>query len=422
MAEASLVRPPDKPKGLTRPVISSRLPKAFSQPSILRRRPLPEPNEFKQTKALLSPLKLNVEQQGHILKALKKFTNGLETAPLKKAPAFLHASSIRLEDVITFSQISSSHRSGVVKKALHALTLKMLALKQVSLTTREVRQSLTEWLAQWHDLQAKNSQLLQVHAAFWNNPEGCLSLLCEYMSGGSLQNVVDFVGSVPEEVLADVSRQVLPVLAYLHSKGGAHGQVMASQVLFSRSGAAKLGLGLGARTAALEGTRPLPSPEDDILCLGVMLVGAACGDLAACGGQTTTCCALHTALAEGCHPELTRTSSSFQDFVCKCSQRDPKSRPRAESLLAHQWLYQTQYQGARVELSELLSVANQWVIPQEYRTAGDQQLSSICKALDVLLADSPPMEPAWEWAEDLAADLGLSVEAVESRVRATLRS
>ena len=421
MAEASLVRPPDKPKGLSRPVVSSRLPKAFSQPSILKRKPpLPEPSEFKQAKGLLSPLKLNAEQQGNILKALKKFTQGLENGPLKATPTFLQASSTRLEDVITFSHIASSHRSGVVKKALHALTLKMLAVKQIPLTTRDLRHTLTEWLSQWQDLQSKNSQLLQIHAVFWNNPEGCLSLLCEYMSGGSLQGAVETVGGLPEEVLADVTRQVVPVLAYLHSKGGVHGQVSPSQILIARSGMAKLGLGLGGRVAALEGSRPFPTPEDDIYSLGATLISAVCGDLLLCPRDDLTCCLFHTLLQEGGRPELLRTSRGFQEFVCKCTQKEGRQRPRAESLVGHQWLFQSEYQGAKVSLTEVLSIANQWVIPQEYRTAGDQQLSRICEALDVLLPGSQPIDPAWEWAEDLAADLGLTVEVVESRVRATI--
>jgi len=396
MAEVSTARPPTKPKGLSRPVISSRLPKAFSQASILKPA-IPRP-----PKVLLSPLQANREQHASILKALKRLQ-------LKNQPMYLKTWSARLEDVITFAQVAAS-RTGVVKKGLHAPTLKMLAVKQLPLSTREARHSLSQWLVQWQDLQAKNSQLLQVHAAFWNSPEGCVSLLCEYLSGGSLLSLADSAGALPEEALADIARQALATLAYLHSKNTAHGQMCPGQVLLARTGSVKLGLGLRAKVQgkAIVG--------DDIYGLGATLIAAACGDLEVAGlAAGGPCCLYHSLKAELMYPELTRFSPSFQDFLCKCSHHDPSQRPKGETLLTHPWLYEAHYPGPRVSLSELLAVTYQWVVPEEFREAGEVQLARICEALGVVL--SGKVEPAWEWAEDLAADLGLSPQVVDSQVR-----
>ena len=315
-----------------------------------------------------------------------------------------------MEDVITFAQVATS-RTGVVKKGLHAPTLKMLAVKQIPLSTREARHSLSQWLVQWQDLQAKNSQLLQVQAAFWNSPEGCVSLLCEYLSGGSLLALVDSAGALPEEALADVCRQALATLVYLHSKNTAHGHMCLGQILLARTGSVKLGLGLRAKVQGKT------TPEDDVFGLGATLLAAACGDFevsgCAAGGP---CCLYHTLTTELMHPELTRLSPSFQDFLCKCSHHDPSQRPKSEALLTHPWLYEAHYPGPRVSLAELLAVTYQWVVPEEFREAGEVQLTRICEALGVVL--NGRVEPAWEWAEDLAADLGISPQLVDSQVRA----
>lgn len=397
MADASTARPPTKPKGLSRPVISSRLPKAFSQASILKPA-LPRP-----PKVLLSPLQVNREQQASILKALKRLQ-------LKNEHMYLKAWSARLEDVITFAQVATS-RTGVVKKGLHAPTLKMLAVKQLPLSTREARHSLSQWLVQWQDLQAKNSQLLQVQAAFWNSPEGCVSLLCEYLSGGSLLALVDSAGALPEEALADVCRQALATLVYLHSKNTAHGHICLAQILLARTGSVKLGLGLRAKVQGKT------TPEDDVFGLGAALLAAACGDLEVSGSAGGgPCCLYHNLTTELMHPELTRLSPLFQDFLCKCSHHDPSQRPKSEILLTHPWLYEAHYPGPRVSLAELLAVTYQWVVPEEFREAGEVQLARICEALGVVL--NGRVEPAWEWAEDLAADLGISPQIVDSQVRA----
>lgn len=397
MADASIVRPPTKPKGLSRPVVSNRLPKAFSQASILKPA-LPKP-----PKGLLSPLQVTREQQASLIKALKRLHP-------KNQPVYLKAWSVLLEDVITFAQLATS-RNGAVKKALHAPTLKMLVVKQLPLSTRETRNSLSEWLQLWQDLQGKNSQLLQVHAAFWNSPEGCVSLVCEYLSGGSLLSLVDSAGALPEEVLADLARQILASLAYLHSKTSAHGHLSPSQILLTRTGSVKLGLALRAK---LQGSSP---PEQDVFSLGATLLAAACGDLSLSSRRIHgDCCLFHSVTLEQMHPELLRFSPSFQEFLCKCTQHDSSRLPKVDSVLTHPWLYLPHYPGPRVSISELLTVTNQWTVPLEFREAGEVQLARICEALEVILLGK--VNPAWEWAEDLAADLGLSPDVVEAQVRA----
>jgi serine/threonine protein kinase len=52
--------------------------------------------------------------------------------------------------------------------------------------------------------------------------EGSISLVVEYMDGGSLQDIVDTGGCCDEGVLASISHRALSGLAFLHSKRQIH--------------------------------------------------------------------------------------------------------------------------------------------------------------------------------------------------------
>lgn len=55
-------------------------------------------------------------------------------------------SQLKLEDMITLSVMSCHHRSGTIIKAIHAPSLKIFAIKQIPMNTRDVRQSLLDWI------------------------------------------------------------------------------------------------------------------------------------------------------------------------------------------------------------------------------------------------------------------------------------
>ena len=136
--------------------------------------------------------------------------------------------------------------SGTVKKMLHAPTLKIYCIKEVPIASREVRQMLKDWIGKWeHHCSGNttNDQYVRISTAFWNSPEGCVSVVTDYAGCGSLHNLVLSVGALPESILKHLAKQILRSLDYLHDQGMTHNNLCCSQVLFDRKGKVKIGPG-----------------------------------------------------------------------------------------------------------------------------------------------------------------------------------
>jgi len=76
--------------------------------------------------------------------------------------------------------------SGTNKKMLHAPSLKIFCLKEVPLTNLEMRQMLKDWIAKWEYTCSSSDQFSRIHKAFWNSPEGCVSVIQDYAANGSM--------------------------------------------------------------------------------------------------------------------------------------------------------------------------------------------------------------------------------------------
>jgi len=107
--------------------------------------------------------------------------------------------------MITISVMKSAHESGVIKKMLHAPTLKLYAVKEVPLSNREMRNNLKSWLNSWESEFEDSSRHLKVYSVFFNQPEGCVSIVMELINGGSVQNLLESAGNLPEGVISHVA-------------------------------------------------------------------------------------------------------------------------------------------------------------------------------------------------------------------------
>jgi hypothetical protein len=85
--------------------------------------------------------------------------------------------------MITLAVFKST--SGTVKKMLHAPSLRIFCIKEVPITSRDMRQILKEWITKWEH-QCTTDQYIKIHASFWNSPEGCVSVVTDYGGNGSL--------------------------------------------------------------------------------------------------------------------------------------------------------------------------------------------------------------------------------------------
>jgi len=72
-----------------------------------------------------------------------------------------------------------------------------------------------------------------------------VSLVFEYLNGGSLLNLLERVGAIPENILLEITHDVLHSLNYMHNKGKlSHNGLTMSQIMFDREGNIKLNLGI----------------------------------------------------------------------------------------------------------------------------------------------------------------------------------
>ena len=158
-------------------------------------------------------------------------------------------SQVKLEEMITLSILKGTRNSGSVKKMLHAPSLKLYAVKEIPLSNREVRIVLKEWISMWQTAQGEsNDKICNVYGTFWNVPEGCVSVVMEYLNAGSLENLLESAGALPEQVLLELATKLLFCIQELQEKVNTpHGCIVPSQILFDQKGHAKINLGVAHR-------------------------------------------------------------------------------------------------------------------------------------------------------------------------------
>jgi hypothetical protein len=139
------------------------------------------------------------------LQFISRLTEDLE---LPLPPKYdLLGGNFHLKDFITLSTVKPFQSAGVLKKMLHVPSCRVYALKEQLLSSRDGRSSLRDWIAFWQTLSSRS--FIKVHQTFWNCPEGCISVLMDYLPGGSLLSVVKFTYSLPDKALQELARTLL---------------------------------------------------------------------------------------------------------------------------------------------------------------------------------------------------------------------
>jgi serine/threonine protein kinase len=263
--------------------------------------------------------------------------------------------------------------SGIVYKSLHIPTMKIVAVKNIPVYETEKRHQMI------HELKALNQNLVPIsgdgsmtargglklgpcpqivsfHDAFMNPEEGNISIILEYMDGGSLQDIVDTGGCSQESVLANVSYRVLVALQFLHDKNQIHRDIKPSNLLINHNGEVKVSdFGIVkeventvAQANTFVGTLTYMSPErisgepysfpSDIWSFGLSVLAIALGKypLNTEGGYWGL---LHN-LRDEPSPKLPddEFSPEFCEFIDLCLYKDPKERWTCAQLLAHPFL------------------------------------------------------------------------------------
>ncbi|TYI71782.1 hypothetical protein E1A91_D07G013800v1 [Gossypium mustelinum] len=277
---------------------------------------------------------------------------------------------LNLEDMDTIKVVGKGN-GGIVQLVQHKWTLQFFALKVIQMNIEEsARKQIAKEL--------KINQFSQCpyvvvcYKSFFNN--GAISIILEYMDGGSLADFLKKVKSIPEPYLAAICKQVLKGLIYLHhEKHIIHRDLKPSNLLINHRGEVKItDFGVSAimtSTSGLAstfvGTYNYMSPEriiggnygnkSDIWSLGLVLLECATGEFPYSPPDQaegwTNFYELMEQIVQQPPPSAPSNNFSpeFCSFISACVRKDPKERKSAPELLALPFL--NMYNDLDVDLS-----------------------------------------------------------------------
>jgi len=333
--------------------------------------------------------------------------------------------NIKLNEMLTISILKCSYRSGVVKKSLHAPTLHLYANKEVPVSTFSTRQKLLDTIKAWQNIQKPARYLVEVNSSFWNSPEGCVTIVMEYMAGDSLSRLCENIGAVPERILKSVTRRVLAGLSYHQKKIGPHGGIDMNHIMFTRFGKAKLGLGLTSRLNLKDdnNSKKPATVSDDIYDFGVALLAASLGSaewVQEFLGQSGDCCVYHSALKNPEVPFIPRFSFKFSEFLCLSTKFSEASRGNIADLVMHEWLKAEECVGADVVIQDLLCLSVSSAGKDNLFNA-EKQVAMVLESLQVILT-GVSFKHDGEVVKELAQEFGVSAEYLEDKLKVLQKS
>ncbi|CAB16374.1 Serine/threonine-protein kinase ppk11 [Schizosaccharomyces pombe] len=241
---------------------------------------------------------------------------------------------------------------GSVFRAQDVESSKIVALKVVDLdATKDQIETLTQEINFLIDLNSVH--ITKYYASFVDGFR--LWITMEYCDGGSCLDLLKLSGTFSERVIAEVMRQVLEALVYLHGQGKMHRDIKAANILTMKDGLVKLAdFGVSGQLESLRdknddfvGTPFWMAPEvvkqtgynykADIWSLGITAYELATGEPPYSGIHPMKVLLL---IPKHSPPSLERSkfSRAFCDFVSNCLKKNPKDRATAEYLSKHKFI------------------------------------------------------------------------------------
>ncbi|CAM9437057.1 unnamed protein product, partial [Laminaria digitata] len=285
--------------------------------------------------------------------------------------------------------------TGVVYRAFDLLDLRLVAVKVIPVNNQQKRRQLVHEISSLYDrlrtqrrreccrknaesrsplprsppaatatssptnLQDGSEHILELIDVFVTKSNSTLSLVVEYMDGGSLQDLVDKGGCQDEGTLAHMSLQTLRGLAFVHACKLIHRDIKPANVLLNTKGELKIadfglartlaGTGEAAvkslhRAHTFVGTVTYMSPEringdsysfsSDVWSMGMMLLTTALGKLPL-ETKNGYWGVLHS-IRDADAPTLPKDGSwspEFREFIALCLEKDPARRPDCSTLM-----------------------------------------------------------------------------------------
>ncbi|KAJ3043132.1 Serine/threonine-protein kinase 25 [Rhizophlyctis rosea] len=236
---------------------------------------------------------------------------------------------------------------GEIYKAISKTSPQIVALKIIDLerTTDDLEDLLAEV-----DFQAKcySPHLARYFGSWmWDSK---LTIAMEFLGGGTAEDLLKHT-RLNEEQCAYILRECAKGLEYMHGEGKIHRDIKAANILFDNSGAVKLAdFGVAAQLTARQlqrttfvGTPLYMAPEIilnqpygpkvDVWSLGVMAIELATRKAPRCDMHPMD---VLYAIPTTPSPQLDASfSPEFRDWVNRCLQKSPETRPMAKDLLQH---------------------------------------------------------------------------------------
>ncbi|XP_022958800.1 mitogen-activated protein kinase kinase kinase NPK1 isoform X3 [Cucurbita moschata] len=235
----------------------------------------------------------------------------------------------------------------------------LIAIKQVSIAansaSREKAQAHIRELEEEVKLLKNLSHPNIVRYLGTAREESSLNILLEFVPGGSISSLLGKFGSFPESVMKTYTKQLLLGLEYLHKNGIMHRDIKGANILVDNKGCIKLA-DFGASKKVVElatingaksmkGTPYWMAPEvilqtghsfsADIWSVGCTVIEMATGKPPWSQQYQEVAALFHIGNTKSHPPIPEHLSAEAKDFLLKCLQEEPNSRPTASDLLQH---------------------------------------------------------------------------------------
>lgn len=265
-----------------------------------------------------------------------------------------NSEATKYSDLARGNRIGSG-AGGTVYKVVHRPTSRLYALKVIYGNHEEtVRRQICREIEILRDVNHPN--VVKCHEMFDQNSE--IQVLLEFMDKGSLEGAHVW----KEQQLADLSRQILSGLAYLHGRHIVHRDIKPSNLLINSAKNVKIAdFGVSRILAqtmdpcnSSVGTIAYMSPErintdlnhgqyngyaGDIWSLGVSILEFYLGRFPFPVSRQGDWASLMCAICMAQPPEAPPTASpEFRNFISCCLQKDPARRRSAVQLLQHPFI------------------------------------------------------------------------------------
>lgn len=309
---------------------------------------------------------INIDKDGNLqliksYQAIEFNTSGVNinqrnavTSPLATGAQHHHQSYQLNEKDVMFMDTLGAGASAIVQKAFWVGRSEFVAVKKISILEKDKRHQLMNDIKALCNIPNVKG-LIRFHGAYHCADKGQVAVALEYMDGGSLADLCEKDGQVPQGMLATITESILQGLAYLHSKHTVHRDIKPANILLSTRGDAKVSdFGISAfvdntlaQCHTFLGTVTYMSPERidgqpysfpaDVWALGLTLLECATGTYPYDASKGTMQLMLNLMedkcpLPEGVHKNM---SEALKDFIRRCMHKNPLKRPTATELLRH---------------------------------------------------------------------------------------